>query len=93
MNNKTIEQIVIESMEPTFAEQMTSEVEKYWRGYEWELLSMKVVLNHKPNMIISEINASLKCYYSSEGEYNAACDVASTLESLCPEKYTGKFTY
>ena len=93
MNSKTIEQIVIESLEPTFTDFVKDETSKYWYGYEEELAIMKVVLNRSQESLIEEINETLKGYYSSNGEYNAALDVASTLEALCPEKYAGKFTY
>ena len=89
MNSKTIEQIVIESMEPTFEELIGSSKYFYedysrnlsafsWLSYEALLIELGYILSH---------------YFSNSGTYNAACDVASTLEALCPEKYAGKFIY
>ena len=91
MNSKTIEQIVIESMEPTFAEQIGTETSEYWDEYSSEL-GVLDAWSHT-GFTLGDLNSTLRCSMSSTGYYNAACDVASTLEVLCPEKYAGKFTY
>lgn len=88
---KTIEEIVIEKLEPTFAEIMDETLN--WHGYGFELCYLGHVLRAKPEMLVQELNETLAAYRSSSGEYTAACDVASTLESLAPEKYKDKFKY
>lgn len=87
MTSKTIEQIVIESMEPTFAEMVTS------KDYYFEEYSDTLHFMLKPKSLVEWLNYLLGFSISTTGTYNAACDVASTLESLCPEKYAGKFVY
>ena len=89
---RTMVEYIIEALEPTFAECMTSESGKYWEDYNAEL---DFILNwsHVPNATREDINNTLGKCLSSTGQYNAACDVASCLESLCPEEYAGRFMY
>lgn len=88
---KTIEEIVIDALEPTFADMM--ETNTKWHGYGMELCYLMGIFLSHPNCFVDEVNTTLIDYTSNTGEYTAACDVASTLESLAPEKYAGKFRY
>lgn len=88
---KQIEYIVLDKLEPSFTDMMDTSTN--WHGYGMELCYLGHVLRARPEMLIEELNETLKSYRSSSGEYTAACDVASTLESLAPEKYAGKFKY
>lgn len=83
---------IIEALTPTFTECMTSESGKYWEDYNAEL-DFILSWSHVPNAAMEDINNTLGKCLSSTGFYNAACDVASCLESLCPEEYAGKFRY
>ena len=91
MQQLTIEEIVIDALEPTFADMMDESLN--WHGYGMELCYLGHVLRTRPEMLVEELNETLSGYRSTSGEYTAACDVASTLESLAPEKYAGKFKY
>lgn len=90
MNSKTIEQIVIESMEPTF-EELIGSSKYFYEDYSRHLSALNWLTSE--DGFVWELQYLLSNYFSNAGAYNAACDVASTLEVLCPEKYTGKFTY
>ena len=89
---RTMIEYIIEALTPTFAEWMTSESGKYWEDYNAEL-DFILSWSHVPNATMEDINNTLGKCLSSTGFYNAACDVASCLESLCPEEYAHKFTY
>lgn len=89
---RTMIEYIIEALTPTFAEWMTSESGKYWEDYNAEL-DFILSWSHVPNATMEDINNTLGKCLSSTGFYNAACDVASCLESLCPEEYSGKFMY
>lgn len=88
---KTIEQYVIDALEPSFSDMMNESIN--WHRYGTELCYLGVILSREPENFVDEINETLAGYMSTSGEYTAACDVASTLESLAPEKYDGKFKY
>ena len=83
---------IIEALEPTFADFVTTETSLYWEEYESELTVIRA-WSHVPGAILEDINSTLGKSLSSTGFYNAACDVASCLESLCPEEYAGRFMY
>lgn len=89
---KTIEEIVIDALEPTFFEWLDMSFD--WEGYHHELAFLMgcVSYSFSQELFIEDINFSLM-YPSNTFKYTAACDVASTLESLAPEKYAGKFRY
>lgn len=89
---RTMIEYIIEALTPTFAEWMTSESGKYWEDYNAEL-DFILSLSHVPNATMEDINNTLGKCLSSTGQYNAACDVASCLESLCQEEYAGRFMY
>ena len=87
---KTIEQIVIEYLEPTFSEIMG--VDRYYFEDYSQMLSELSANEHWMDLVI-ELRDNMGKYYCNSGAYNANCDVASTLESLAPEKYKGQFKY
>lgn len=87
---KTIEEIVIESLEPTFAELMGSE-KCYFEDYSKTLSSLSTD-EYWMDLVI-ELRDNMGEYYANSGAYSASCDVASTLESLYPERYAGIFRY
>lgn len=89
---KTIEEIVIDWMQPSFIEWLDMSFD--WEGYHHELeyLLGCVSYNFSEDALIEDINFSLM-YPSNTSKYCAACDVASTLESLAPQKYACKFKY
>lgn len=89
---KTIEEIVIDWMRPSFLEWLDMSFD--WEEYsnELDLLLMTVFHKWSEEKFIEDINFSLM-YPSNTSKYTAACDVASTLESLAPEKYACKFRY
>lgn len=80
---------IIEALEPTFAEMMGPD-KSYYEDYSCNLTMFSVVLKER---LDKELQYILKHYFSNSGTYNAACDVASCLESLCPEEYAGVFKY
>lgn len=90
-NVKPIEYIVLDKLEPSFVDMMDDSLN--WHGYGMELCYLGHVLRARPEMLVEELNETLAGYRSTSGKYTAACDVASTLESLAPEKYAGKFRY
>lgn len=88
MTSKTIEQIVIESMEPTFAEILdTNWAVRYSDGLGFT----QVLIGKSSDGVVFTLNDWMR--HSVGAKYDAYVDVASTLESLCPEKYAGKFVY
>lgn len=89
---RTMVEYIIEALEPEFGEYVMSETSRYWEEYESELAVIRA-WSHVPGAILEDINSTLGKSLSSTGFYNAACDVASCLESLCPEEYAGKFVY
>lgn len=89
---RTMIEYIIEALEPTFGEYVTSETSRYWEEYESQL-GLHDAWSHSMDIVLEDINSTLKSCVSSTGFYNAACDVASCLESLCPEEYAGKFDY
>lgn len=87
---KTIEQIVIEALEPSFSERIG--VERYYFEEYSQMLS-ELSLNEYWMDLVIDLRDNMGRYYTNSGAYNANCDVASTLECLAPEKYAGKFRY
>lgn len=83
---------IIEALTPTFADFVTTETSLYWEEYESQLNLHEAYL-HNMWDLVEDVNYALKSCLSSTGRYNAACDVASCLESLCPEEYAGRFMY
>lgn len=80
---------IIEALMPTFAE-LTGDDKYYYDTYSSNLRIFSVITQDK---LDKELRYILQHYFSNSGTYNAACDVASCLESLCPEEYAGKFVY
>ena len=88
---KTIERIVIEELEPTFKDAMHSMYGiNYWVVYSETLYSL--LAGNFDGGFIKELNMGIN-ETCSKGVKDACIDVASTLESLAPEKYAGKFHY
>lgn len=87
---KAIEDIVIDSLEPTFSERMSAQ-SAYFEDYS-RMLSELSCNYHWMDLVI-DLRDNMGRYHENSGAYNANLDVASTLESLVPEKYAGVFTY
>lgn len=83
---------IIEALEPTFAEQLTSESEAYWHSYT-SVLDHIATNSLDMGCVDYKLIRDILAKNFTTGFYNAACDVASCLESLCPEEYSGKFRY
>lgn len=86
---RTMVEYIIEALEPTF-EEMLSGDKYYYQDYSRNLTMFSFVIESR---LDEELQYILEHYFSNSGTYNAACDVASCLESLCPEEYAGKFVY
>lgn len=86
---KSIEEIVIASMVPSMQDYIDTTMPQYWDQYcdQLEEISLNI-----PWLILGCNNIFLN-YHSTNGRYNACVDIASTLESLAPDKYAGKFKY
>lgn len=86
---KSIEEIIIASMVPNMQDYIDTTMPQYWDQYcdQLEEISLNI-----PWLILGCNNIFLN-YNSTNGRYNACVDIASTLESLAPEKYAGKFKY
>lgn len=86
---KSIEEIVIASMVPSMQDYIDTTMPQYWDQYcdQLEEISLNI-----PWLILGCNNIFLN-YNSTNGRYNACVDIASTLESLAPDKYAGKFKY
>lgn len=83
---RTMVEYIIEALDPTFAECMSNG--------DWALrYSAGLVLAAKSQgeNFISVINDMMLVGFGAH--YDALVDVASCLESLCPEEYAGKFVY
>lgn len=82
--------IIIEKLQPTPAEYMANDTFMHLMDYALELdeLTMR---NYEQNDLVDRINKQLQLA-STRPEHEAACDVASTIESLIPS-YRGKFMY
>lgn len=89
MSPYTLEKIVIDSMIPSMEDCMDTSSPVYWDLY----CDMLVELKTESKWVILLCNNIFRNYNSNDGRYCACCDVASTLESLAPEKYAGKFKY
>lgn len=89
----TLEAIVIESMAPNMEDYMDDYAivpsPVYWDLY----CDMLEELELNKQWLTMLCNNIFLNYSSNNGRYNACVDVASTLESLAPEKYAGKFKY
>lgn len=87
-----IEEIVIDWMRPSFIEWLDMSFD--WEEYSNELDLMLITVFHKWSYekFIADLNFSMT-HGSNTSKYTAACDVASTLESLAPEKYAKQFIY
>lgn len=86
---RTMVEYIIEALEPTFTEWLGDD-KHYYEDYASNLRMFSVVPKER---LDEELEYILQHYFSNSGTYNAACDVASCLESLCPEEYAGKFVY
>lgn len=83
---------VVEKLRPTFPEHVTNG--QYWSLYEDELNYLLYVFDAVgTSELIHEVNGVLAGYYRTTAAVDACVDVASTLESLLPEVYAGKFKY
>ena len=83
---------IIEALEPTFSEQLTSENEGYWHSYT-SVLDHIATNSTDIGCVDDKLISGILAKHFTSGQYNAACDVASCLEGLCPEEYAGKFRY
>ena len=86
---RTMVEYIIEALEPTFEEMLSSD-KYYYEDYSRNLSMFSFATK---SGLDEELQYILEHYFSNSGTYNAACDVASCLESLCPEGYAGKFYY
>ena len=87
---KTIEEIVIDVLEPTFKDMMLSNNGvNYWVSYGAKLQVLG--MSEFDDYFIRDLNIGMNSALSSVKD--ACVDVASTLESLAPEKYAGQFKY
>lgn len=86
---RTMIEYIIEALEPTFEEMLSSD-KYYYEDYSRNLTMFSFVSKLQ---LDKELQYILEHYFSNSGTYNAACDVASCLESLCPEEYAGRFIY
>lgn len=86
---KTIEEIVVDALRADFADLMRNT--SYYSEYDdtLDILGRHFELGGAVGLI----NSSLKTFHSWSAHHGACFDVASTLESLAPEKYKGKFNY
>lgn len=89
---RTMIEYIIEALEPTFSEQLTSETEGYWHSYT-SVLDHIAVNSLEMGCVDYKLIRGYLAQNFTVGQHNAACDVASCLESLCPEEYAGKFVY
>ena len=82
--------IIIQNLHPTPPEYMADDRFMHLMDYACELdeLTMR---NYEGNDLVGRINKQLQLA-STRPEHEAACDVASTMESLIPS-YRGKFVY
>lgn len=78
---------IIEALEPTFAENIKDF--GWCTMYTEGLDIIKKIMTFET--LIPTLNGLIMC--NSGGKKDAYVDVASCLESLCPEEYAGKFRY
>lgn len=81
---------VIKALRPDMKDLMTKGPE-YWDRYENVLDACS--MNDSPQALISLVNEIMRCEYSNSGAYDAATDIAITLENLASETYSKKFKY
>ena len=91
--NNTI-QTIIEHLQPSFAEYADDAKSMHWMDYACELdeLSFCLSANGIDNLI-ERVNSQMKNKTSNTPEHEACVDVASTIQSLLPNDFSGKFIY
>ena len=77
---------IIEALEPTFAECMQDGARSIRYG-----AGLILAVKSQGENFISVMNDMMMVGFGAH--YDALVDVASCLESLCPEEYAGKFVY
>ena len=83
---RTVVEYIIEALEPTFAECIQDGV--------WSIhysAGLVLAVKSRGEDFISVMNDMMGVGFGAH--YDALVDVASCLESLCPEEYAGRFMY
>lgn len=83
---RTMIEYITEALEPTFAECMQDGARSIRYG-----AGLILAVKSQGENFISVMNDMMMVGFGAH--YDALVDVASCLESLCPEEYAGKFVY
>lgn len=82
---------IITTLQPGMQEYADDSQFLHWMDYACQLDEIEMV-NYKGEDLVAYLNGVMLKYSSNNPEHEAACDVASTIESLIPE-YKSKFKY
>lgn len=85
---------VFRSLRPTFEDMVEDVMFDHWTDYGSHLDDLEWVYDEDGVLeLIEVINDTLSSLLSTNPKHEAAYDVASTLESLIPDQFAGKFKY
>ena len=91
--NNTI-QTIIEHLQPSFAEYADDSKFMHWMEYAVELDELSFCLSvNGAESLVDRLNSQMKSKTSNTPEHEACVDVASTVQSLLPNKFKGRFKY
>lgn len=95
MQQLTIEEIVIRCLYVSMSDHMNALGQYgYWEMYQHSLDMMSGLFkNHGMMFAVKHMNLIMSTAPSYTGRTSAVVDVATTLETLAPEKYAGTFKY